>query len=261
MMKRFRLIVSLLFLANAFAFGAMDSLSVPVGALGIQSPTGIWWPVKVRKWGKEKWKPVNNEYASKSPVVVWFHGGMGSSNCAKGLVAGEDFADFYPGKIVVSVSACRENHWVTKGMIDAVDAALDSVAARRKSPIEKVSLVGISDGSLGVLTYSLEGRRAVENRLLMSSFGGFLGEPQAIASQKKMQSGRFRFLQGGKDRLYPSDKTVPWITEFCKAVQVDCELRFDPEGEHDWSYWKNYRMDWIIDAVGEKESRLFKVSP
>ena len=250
MMKRFRLIVSLLFLANALAFGAMDSLSVPVGASGIQSPTGIWWPVTGK--GKVKWKPVNNEYASKSPVVVWFHGGMGSSNCAKGLVAGEDFADFYPGKIVVSVSACLENHWVTKGMIDAVDAALDSVAARRKSPVEKVSLVGISDGSLGVLTYSLEGRRAVEDRLLMSSFGGFLGEPQAIASQKKMQSGRFRFLQGGKDRLYPSDKTVPWITEFCKAVQVDCELRFDPEGEHDWSYWKNKRMDWIKDAVREK---------
>jgi predicted esterase len=174
---------------------------------------------------------------------------MGSSNCAKGLVAGEDFADFYPGKIVVSVSACRENHWITKGMIDAVDAALDSVAARRKSPIEKVSLVGISDGSLGVLTYSLEGRRAVEDRLLMSSFGGFLGEPQALASQMKMHSGRWRFLQGGKDRLYPSDQTVPWITEFCKAVQVDCELRFDPEGEHDWSYWKGKRMEWIRDAI------------
>ena len=186
---------------------------------------------------------------AKSSVVVWFHGGMGSSNCAKGLVAGTDFAELYPGKIVVSVSACRENHWVTKGMIEAVDAALDSVAARRKSPIEKVSLVGISDGSLGVLTYSLEGRRAVEDRLLMSSFGGFLGEPQAIASQKKMQLGRFRFLQGGKDRLYPSDKTVPWITEFCKAVQVDCELRFDPEGEHDWSYWWNNRLDWIRESV------------
>jgi len=149
----------------------------------------------------------------------------------------------------VSVSACRENHWVTKGIIDAVDAALDSVAARRKSPVEKVSLVGISDGSLGVLTYSLEGRRAVEDRLLMSSFGGFLGEPQVLASQMKMHSGRWRFLQGGKDRLYPSDQTVPWITEFCKAVQVDCELRFDPEGEHDWSYWKGKRMEWIRDAI------------
>jgi pimeloyl-ACP methyl ester carboxylesterase len=264
-MKRFCFVMALL-LANALAFAAMDSLSVPVGASGIQSPTGIWWPQEsqlsvkstkaqksqnAKKAKKEQTKSVTSD-AAKSSVVVWFHGGMSSSNCAKGLDAGAGFADRYPGKIVVSVSACRENHWVTKGMIDAVDAALDSVAARRKSPVENVSLVGISDGSLGVLTYSLEGRRAVENRLLMSSFGGFLGEPQAIASQKKMQSGRFRFLQGGKDRLYPSDKTVPWITEFCKAVQVDCELRFDPEGEHDWSYWWNKHLDWIKDAVREK---------
>ena len=64
-----------------------------------------------------------------------------------------------------------------------------------------------------------------------------------------MQVGRFRFLQGGKDRLYPSDQTVPWITEFCKAVQVDCELRFDPDGEHDWDYWKGKRMEWIRNAI------------
>ena len=265
MMKRYFAVAFLLacaFVANAFA--SPDSLMVEVrGATGtpsFQSPTGIWWPKSMENATAKGKKPravkhaarAARESARQSSVVVWFHGGMGSSNCAKGFVAGESFADFYPGKIVVSVSACRENHWVTKGIIDAVDVALDSVAARRKSPVENVSLVGISDGSLGVLTYSLEGRRTVENRLLMSSFGGFLGEPQAIASQKKMQSGRFRFLQGGKDRLYPSDKTVPWITEFCKAVQVDCELRFDPEGEHDWSYWKNNHLEWISDAVREK---------
>lgn len=250
-MKRFSFVVFLLFF-YAHVLASPDSLLIDVrGASGtpsFQSPTGIWWP-SVGKNAKAKRKPVNNEYASKSPVVVWFHGGMSSSNCAKGLVAGGSFADFYEKKIVVSVSACRENHWVTKGMMDAVDAALDSVAALRKSPVDKVSLVGISDGSLGVLVYSLEGRRAVDDRLLMSSFGGFLGEPQAIASQMKMHSGRWRFLQGGKDRLYPSGKTVPWITEFCKTVQVDCELRFDPEGEHDWSYWWNKHMDWIHEAV------------
>lgn len=263
MMKRFCFAVAFL-LASAFvanAFASPDSLMVDVrgatGTLSFQSPTGIWWPKALEnasaKGKKTRTvKPAGKtarESASQSSVVVWFHGGMGSSNCAKGLVAGASFADLYPKNIVVSVSACRENHWVTKGMIDAVDAALDSVASRRKSPVEKVSLVGVSDGSLGVLVYSLEGRRAVDDRLLMSSYGGFLGEPQAIASQKKMQSGRWRFLQGGKDRLYPSDQTVPWITEFCKVVQVDCELRFDPEGEHDWSYWKGKRMEWIRDAI------------
>ena len=33
-----------LLLANALAIAAPDSLSVPVGGAGIQSPTGIWWP-------------------------------------------------------------------------------------------------------------------------------------------------------------------------------------------------------------------------
>ena len=240
-------------LACVYAFATPDSLSVPVGTSGVQSPTGIWWPqlVKSKKSAKVKSADAVCSNAAKSSVVVWFHGGMGSSNCAKGLVAGTDYAKLYPGKIVVSVSACRENHWVTKGMIDAVDAALDSVAARRKSPVERVSLVGISDGALGVLVYSLEGKRLVEDRLLMSSFGKLLGEAPAIAgtNAKRMRLGRWRFLQGGKDRLYPSDQTVPWITEFCKAVQVDCELRFDPEGEHDWSYWKDKRMDWIREAT------------
>ena len=246
MMKRFSFAVVLLF-AGALAFAApaslYDSLVVTVANSTVQSQTGIWWPSAKKS---KKVKRIN------APVVVWFHGGMSSGNCAKGLVAGADLAKLYPGKIVVSVSACRENHWVTKPMIDAVDAALDSVAVRRGSPVDRVSLVGVSDGSLGVLVYSLEGRRTVEDRLLMSSFGGFLGEPFTLASPKKMQSGRFRFLQGGNDRLYPSGKTVPWITEFCKDVQVDCELRFDPEGEHDWSYWKDKHMDWIDEAVRGK---------
>jgi len=244
-MMRFGLVASLLVLLlagvqsfaapNAITPNAPDSLLIDVRGTGssFQSPAGIWWPKKIKK----------------ASVVVWFHGGMSSGNCAKGLVAGADFAELYPEKIVVSVSACRENHWVTKAAINAVDAALDSVAAKRGAPVEHVSLVGVSDGSLGVLVYSLEGRRAVDDRLLMSSFGAFLGGAVELAAPKKMQVGRFRFLQGGKDRLYPSDQTVPWITEFCKVVQVDCELRFDSEGEHDWSYWKGKRMEWIRDAI------------
>ena len=231
---------------NALTPNAPDSLLIDVRGAGssFQSPAGIWWPKSVRESARK-----SSAKRAKASVVVWFHGGMSSGNCAKGLVAGADFAELYPEKIVVSVSACRENHWVTKAAINAVDAALDSVASKRGAPVERVSLVGVSDGSLGVLVYSLEGRRAVDDRLLMSSFGGFLGAASELAAPKKMQVGRFRFLQGGKDRLYPSDQTVPWITEFCKTVQVDCELRFDSEGEHDWSYWKGKRMEWIRDAI------------
>ena len=78
-----------LLFASALAFAAPDSLVIDVrGAkASFQSPAGIWWPKKIKK----------------APVVVWFHGGMSSGNCAKGLVAGADFAELYPEKIVVSV--------------------------------------------------------------------------------------------------------------------------------------------------------------
>jgi len=246
MMKRFCFVLVLLLVQS---FAAMDSLSVPIVTSGNQSPTGIWWPKSVTKMKKsQKLKYAN---AAKSSAVVWFHGGMGSGNCQKGLVAGADLAELHPEKIILSVSACRENHWVTATMMNVVDAALDSVAARRGTPVDEISLVGISDGALGVLVYSVQGKRQVKDRLLMSSFGKMLGEARDIAgvNSGRMRTGRWRFLQGGRDRLYPSDQTVPWITEFCKEVQVDCELRFDPEGEHDWSYWKGRRMEWIREAV------------
>lgn len=214
---------------------ATDSLTVPSSDGSVKSEAGIWWPSQKSK--------------TASPVVVWFHGGMTSSNCAKGLVAGDDFSKLYPRAVVVSVSACRANHWGTPAMVSVVDGALDSIAAREKRLVEEVSLVGVSDGGVGVIMYSLYGGRKVKDRLSMSTYGAIFGDAGPLASQKKLQTGRWRFLQGGNDRLYPSDVTVPWITEFCKGVRVDCELRFDPAGEHDWSYWRSGRLDWIREAV------------
>ena len=80
-MMRFGLIAPVL-LASALAFAAPDSLLIDVRGAGssFQSPAGIWWPKKIKK----------------ASVVVWFHGGMSSGNCAKGLVAGADFAELYP---------------------------------------------------------------------------------------------------------------------------------------------------------------------
>ena len=214
---------------------ATDSLTVSLPDGSTKSEVGVWWPSQKLK--------------KTLPVVVWFHGGMTSSNCTKGLVAGDDFSKLYPRVVVVSVSACKANHWGVPAMMQVVDGALDSVAARGKMNVEQVSLVGVSDGGIGVVMYSLQGKREVRDRLLVSTYGAVFGEARPLASEGKLQTGRWRFLQGGNDRLYPSNATVPWITEFCKGVRVDCELRFDPAGEHDWSYWRSGRLDWIREAV------------
>lgn len=226
--------LAVFFFCATLGFASTDSLTVPSSDGLVKSEVGIWWPSQKQK---------------KSQVVVWFHGGMTSSNCAKGLVAGNDFSKLYPQAVVVSVSACRNNHWGTPAMMSVVDNALDSIASRSKKKVDQVSLVGVSDGGIGVIMYSLQGKRKVKDRLSVSTYGAAFGDALSLASQQKLQTGRWRFLQGGRDRLYPSEATVPWITDFCKGVRVDCELRFDPLGEHDWSYWRNGRLDWIREAV------------
>ncbi len=176
---------------------------------------------------------------------------MTSGNCEKGFVAGRDIHEM-TGYTSVSVSACRNNHWLTQNAVEWVDAALDSVGRMRKSPVSEVFLVGISDGSLGVIGYSLYGRRLPRGRVLMSSYGAALGPADRLASQANLRRGRWRFIQGGSDRLYPAQETVPWMETFCRNVGVECDLKFDPAGEHDWSYWQNKHKDWILDIFSQK---------
>lgn len=188
---------------------------------GVQSPVAFWMPKKGEK------------------VYVWFHGGMSSSNCAKGLVAGTDWAQMHPNDVTLSASACGKNHWVTDLMVKVVDKALDSVALVRKKPIDRVSLIGVSDGALGVVVYSLYGKRTVEGRLLVSSNGSSLGPAEAVANPLKSKGGGWTFMQGGADRLYPAEMTVPWIQSFCGVLGGSCQLIFDEKGVHDWSFWKD----------------------
>ncbi len=195
------------------------------------------------------WRRINKK--ATTGTIVWFHGGMTSNNCQKGLVAGGSLANMLPDYTVVSASACKQNHWVEPTTIEAVDDALDSLAKRQKKDIEEISLIGISDGSLGVIAYSMWGKRNIRNRILMSSYGESLGPAAQVAGQPALKSGRWRFIQGGADRLYPSEKSVPWIQEFCKGVGTSCDLKFDPQGEHDWSYWQNNRKDWILEIFSK----------
>jgi len=208
------------------------SVLFSAGANSSEVPVGVW-------------RHPNNK--STVGTIVWFHGGMTSNNCQKGLIAGSDLATLLPKYTIVSASACKQNHWVDESTIQAIDESLDALAKRQNKSIDTVSLVGISDGSLGVIAYSLWGKRKVQTRILMSSYGASLGPASQVATQPSMKNGRWRFIQGGSDRLYPSEKTLPWIQEFCTNVGTKCDLKFDPQGEHDWSYWQNKHKDWILE--------------
>ena len=209
---------------------------LPATSLSSDMPVGVW-------------KGLNKK--PSIGTIVWFHGGMTSNNCQKGLIAGGALSKMLPDYTVVSASACKQNHWVEPTTIEALDAALDSLAKRQKKDVEEISLVGVSDGSLGVIAYSLWGKRKIKNRILMSSNGESLGPAAQVAQTPSLKNGRWRFIQGGADRLYPAEKSTSWIQEFCRNVGAACDLKFDPQGEHDWSYWENKRKDWILEIFSK----------
>lgn len=227
--------VTLAFAARPAPFTA-DSLQISVGRF--TSPSAVW-----------------HRGVPKHPqVYVWFHGGMQSSKCAKGYEAGGMFVPILEKSskenIVVSVSACKENHWLTQSTLKAVDVMLDSVAARFQIPVDTVSLVGISDGGLGVAGYTLYGKRTVKARLLVSTNLSAVSDADNLSKTMKVRQGAWTFLQGGSDRLYPSNRTLPWMERFCAALgSKQCKIRYDERGEHDWSWWISNRESWIRDFV------------
>lgn len=247
-----------LYVLSGVGFASEDSLEV--FAYGGQPNAGFMAVPQKSLTGIWNLKGKKDASYNQGPVAVWFHGGMTSGNCGKGLEAGGDLGSMLPNFVVVSVSACKQNHWVTPVAVGWVDAALDSIAARRGSTVDKVYMLGISDGALGVIAYSLWGRRQIVSRVLISSYGASFGDAREIAAQPRLQAGRWRFIQGGSDRLYPAEVTVPWITQFCDGVDrgggekaaVRCDLKFDPAGEHDWGYWKGRRLDWVLEVFKEK---------
>lgn len=223
------------FSADPRSFAA-DSIQINVG--NFSSPSAVW----------------HRQESGNLRMFVWFHGGMRSAKCAKGYEAGAALLPFLknsPGNVaVVSVSACGENHWLSPAPLKAVDAMLDSVEARLHLKIDTVSLVGVSDGGLGVVGYTLYGKRFVRSRLLASTNLAAVADAENLSGDPKIRQGTWTFLQGGADRLYPSSGTLPWMERFCSALgRKACKIRFDERGEHDWSWWTLHRESWIRDFL------------
>lgn len=222
-----------LFFLFSQAFATQDSIVLFED--GFKSLAGVW---------------STSSHKQKSPsVIIWFHGGMQSPNCQKGLIAGKGLFEHLNDSniIIASPSACQNNHWLSPSLTSITDKLIDSLEGHFKFSIQEVHLAGVSDGTLGVLAYSINGKRNVLSRLLISSNLSILGDFQKLSQIKKIKTGKWLFLQGGRDRLYPASHVLPWLYSFCESIGSSCNIVFDAEGEHDWSYWVEKHPNQIRD--------------
>lgn len=192
----------------------------------------------VLNWQKDAHKPVQD-------LVLWFHGGMNSAQTQKGLGAALPLSQNWHPKqntLLISCSAWGQRNWLHPETIASLDQCLD-----RHLGSARLRLIGISDGSLGVLAYQILGKYSARSATLISSFPGLILRP-ADLNHPKLQKPQWTFIQGGQDRLYPLSDWQKWMQLWTQALPKS-KLLIDPQGVHDFSYWSSNHPDWIFKSL------------
>ena len=177
----------------------------------------------------------------KAGLIVWLHGGMRSQNRDKGFDAHRGWLDYIPARryYVCSPSAYAGAEWPTPQGLGHIEALIDYMLKTYPIDPSELSMVGVSDGSLGVITYSLQGSRPLRERVLISSAPQLVLPLGSLPGQARFADGTWDFVQGGKDRLFPADQVFPYLAQF-QALYPNARVHPFPEGEHDVSWYAEH---------------------
>jgi len=194
--------------------------------------------------------------ARKAGLIVWLHGGMRSQNRGKGLEAHRALLDFVrPGAYYLcSPSAFGGEEWLTPQGLAHIDALIDYMLAHYPIDAKDINMVGVSDGSLGVIAYTLQGKRELHRRMLISSFPQLVVPPESLPGQARFATGTWDFFQGGHDRLFPADQAVPYLQQWEKTYP-NAHLHYFPDGEHDYSYYAANALDELKSVFSQEKGR------
>ncbi len=224
--------VSFAFIATiASASYAAPVLRLEVGPERIVC--GVTAPSAVRPQGR------------KLGLLVWFHGGMRSQNREKGLEAHRPLLAFADSTrfVMASASAFAGRDWLSPAALGTVDALIDTLHALY--PLgDDLRLVGVSDGCLGIIRYATTGKRRAGRKVLISSLPQLAVTDAQLRGDRRLLEGRWDFLQGGRDRLFPAQVVLPLLKEW-ERLNPDAHLHFYPEGEHDFSYYSTHAADLL----------------
>jgi pimeloyl-ACP methyl ester carboxylesterase len=179
--------------------------------------------------------------AGKAGLIVWLHGGMRSQNREKGFEAHRAWLEYIPGRryYLCSPSAYAGAEWPTPQGLGHIEALIDYMLKAYPIDPGDVNMVGVSDGCLGVVVYSLQGARPLRHRVLISSAPQLVLPIENLPGQARFAQGTWDFVQGGKDRLFPADQVMPYLERF-RALYPNARVHAFPDGEHDFSWYAGH---------------------
>jgi pimeloyl-ACP methyl ester carboxylesterase len=182
----------------------------------------------------------------KAGLIVWLHGGMRSQNREKGFEAHRAWLGFIPpGRyFLCSPSAYGGAEWTTPQGLGHIDTLIGHMLSAYPIDPKDINMVGVSDGCLGVIAYSLQGARGLRQRVLISSAPQLVLPQENLAGHARFAQGSWDFLQGGRDRLFPPDQVFPYLQRF-QGLYPNARVHAFPEGEHDFSWYAQQVPDTL----------------
>jgi hypothetical protein len=185
-------------------------------------------------------------------LIIWFHGGMRSHIKDKGRHAHRALAPFIDTSkyYLASPSAFTGQDWLSAQGMENTGALADYMLQTYSINKNNIILAGVSDGSLGVILYSLKANHPIRKRLLFSSYPQLAIDEKALRERKILYQGSWHFFQGGKDRLFPGEKVLPFL-KLWKETVPNTVIHWYPEGLHDFSYYADSAGAEISAVLGD----------
>ncbi len=208
---------------------------------------------------------LNPNSKKKLGLIIWLHGGMRSSNHEKGAEAHRAILPFIDANkyYLASPSAFGGQDWLTPQGLAHIDTLIHYMLGHYPIDPADINMVGVSDGTLGTIAYSLNGHYSLHRRILISCF------PQIVLPMEQIQSpglaslktGSWDFFQGGHDRLFPIDQVLPFLQTWEKNYP-NVHVHYFPEGEHDFSFYAEYaqaELKKLLIPVTKASKKIVKV--
>lgn len=214
-------LVFALFAAPATPPAKVESIRLPDG-----SQAGFWAP----------------KSRAKLPLVVWFHGGIGANNPAKGVPAAQNMAATWKDSgafALLAPSAWPASPWWTDEAVARTAALIDSAAKRKGVDASRVILAGASDGGTGALWIASKLRTKLGTKL--KGVAVWSCNPDVLSMQGLTLSAMplvglpIRWTAGGKDRLYPLSRIKEYWAALSQAG-LSLETHENLVADHDLSF-------------------------
>ena len=145
-------------------------------------------------------------------------------------------------------SAFGGRDWLSPAAQATTESLIDTLCALYPIEPADITLFGVSDGSLAVIRYGAEGRRIIRRKVLVSTLPQLAITQEALPAQRRFAEGRWDFIQGGDDRLFPAQAVVPFLKEW-ERLYPNAHLHYFQEGEHDFGYYAVHAPDLLRDLL------------